>query len=180
MLQKRLKKNVKGEMPEITIFPEGTLGNGETIMKFKRGAFDHNLPIKVRCSKFFKDDKLTPSFSNMNAWTFMLIWLSYPKFFNESYEIEENIDPLYLLKKNGVSPEDPEAWKTVAREIKEIMLFMTGAQGTEQGYRELLEYETKECYAQDKVGGKFMRRTGCGSKKHDKPQAQQPSAKKAQ
>lgn len=62
----------------------------------------------------------------MNALTFIIIWLAYPKFFNESYEIEENIDPLYLLKKNGVSPDDPDAWKTVAREIKDIMLFMTG------------------------------------------------------
>lgn len=52
-LQRRLKKNMKGNMPELTIFPEGTLGNGETIMKLKKGAFENLLPIRVRCTRFF-------------------------------------------------------------------------------------------------------------------------------
>jgi 1-acyl-sn-glycerol-3-phosphate acyltransferase len=164
-LKNRLVRNMKGEMPNITIFPEGTLGNGETIMKFKKGGFDHTYPIKIRCSRFFKDGYFTPSYANMNAKVFLWIWLSCPTFFNEFYEIEEHVDPLFLLKKRGVSPEDPDAWKVVAEEVKEIMKFMVGTQGSEQGYRDLLEYEKKVCYANDKYGGKFFRRTGCGSKK---------------
>lgn len=179
-LEKRLADNMGGKLPDLIVFPEGTLNNGETIMKFKRGGFDHPYPINIRCSKFFQDGKLTPSFANMNAYTFMFIWLCYPQFFNEFYEIEENVDPLFLLKKNGVSPDDPKAWETVAREVKEVMMFMTGMQGSEQGYRDLLKYEKMECYAQDKMGGKFMRRSGCGSKTYDgKPAGQAAEAKKA-
>ena len=61
----------------------------------------------------------------------MLLWLSIPSFFSEFYEIEENLDPLYLLKKHNVDPESPEAWKIVAQEVKDIMTFMTGMFGSE-------------------------------------------------
>jgi 1-acyl-sn-glycerol-3-phosphate acyltransferase len=116
---------MKGKMPIITIFPEGTLNNGETIMKFKKGGFAHSYPIRIRCSKWFKDGQLTPSFANMNVFSFMLLALSCPGFDIEFFEIEENIDPLFFLQKYKVNPEDPEAWTIIAKEIKQIMQFMT-------------------------------------------------------
>ena len=163
-LEKRLEKNMKGETPNITVFPEGTLNNCDTIMKFKKGGFNHTYPIKIICSKFFHDDKLSPSFANMNAYSFFLFALAYPGFFNEFYEIEENIDPLYILSKHNIKPEDPNAWVVIADEVKRIMMFMTGMHGTEQGYAELLEYEKMDIFAKDTMGGTFMRRTGCASK----------------
>lgn len=141
------------------------MNNSETIMKFKKGGFDHTYPIRIRCGKFFKDDYLSACFVNMNAYTFMLLWLSIPHFFWEFYELDQNLDPLYLLKKANVDPSDPQAWQVLATEVKEIMLFMTGMRGSEQGYAELLEYEKSEIFAKDTMGGTFMRRTGCVSKR---------------
>ena len=134
-------------------------------MKFKKGGFIHNYPIKIRCSKWFKDDTLTASFTNMNVYSFMFLLLCQPKVEPEFFEIEENIDPLFFLNKHGVSPEDPKAWEIVAMEVKKIMMFMTGMSGTEQGYAELLEYEKSEVFAKDTMGGTLMRRTGCASKR---------------
>lgn len=117
----------------------------------------------------------------MNVITFMALFFTIPKFFSEFYELDQNLDPLYLLKKNNVDPSDENAWKVVANEVKEIMMFMTGMRGSEQGYQELLEYEKTEVYVKDTMGGTLMRRTGCVSKRDDSAQqvAQpQPTAEK--
>lgn len=164
-LRKRLEKNMEGKLPQINVYPEGTINNSETILKFKKGGFDHTYPIRIRCSRFFQDDYLSPSFVNMNVYTFILLWLTIPRFFSEFYEIEENVDPLFLLKKNNVDPKSLDAWKVIAKEVKDIMIFMTGMRGSEQGYADLLEYEQTEIYVKDTMGGTFMRRTGCTSKR---------------
>jgi len=164
-LRKRLEKNMEGKLPQINVYPEGTINNSETILKFKKGGFDHTYPIRIRCSRFFQDDYLSPSFVNMNVYTFILLWLTIPRFFSEFYEIEENVDPLFLLKKNNVDPKSPDAWKVIAKEVKDIMIFMTGMRGSEQGYADLLEYEQSEIYVKDTMGGTFMRRTACTSKR---------------
>lgn len=52
-LKERLKKNMEGKYPQINVYPEGTINNSETILKFKKGGFDHTFPIRIRCSRFF-------------------------------------------------------------------------------------------------------------------------------
>jgi hypothetical protein len=156
---------MEGNLPQINVYPEGTINNSETILKFKKGGFDHTYPIRIRCSRFFQDGYLSPSFVNMNVYSFLFLWLTIPRFFSEFYELDQNLDPLYLLKKNNVDPKDPEAWKVVAKEVKDIMMFMTGMKGSEQGYKELLDYEKSEVFTKDTMGGTFMRRTACTSKR---------------
>lgn len=87
-LKQRLAKNMEGKWPQINVYPEGTLNNTDTIMKFKKGGFDHTYPIRIRCGRFFQDGYLSASFVNMNAYTFMLLWLSIPHFFWEFYELD--------------------------------------------------------------------------------------------
>lgn len=42
----------KKNYPPIHIFPEGTTSNGKCVIGFKRGAFEHFLPIKIFCLKY--------------------------------------------------------------------------------------------------------------------------------
>jgi hypothetical protein len=43
-------------------------------------------------------------------------------------ELDQPLDPLFVWKKYGIKdPEnDPKAWECVAKEVKDIMLFMSG------------------------------------------------------
>jgi lysophosphatidylcholine acyltransferase/lyso-PAF acetyltransferase len=46
-INKRIGKNVENGNPPVIVFPEGTLSNGQSLLRFKRGAFMHNKPIKI-------------------------------------------------------------------------------------------------------------------------------------
>jgi len=46
-INKRINENVENGNFPIIVFPEGTISNGYSIIKFKRGAFMHDKPIKV-------------------------------------------------------------------------------------------------------------------------------------
>lgn len=165
-LNNRLKVSHEGLLPPVTVFPEGTLNNGETLLKFKKGSFCHTYPIKIRCTSFRREDDTAVSYTNIHPFIFISLILSQPTAFCKCYEIEENIDPKWILQKHGIKEDDPEAWKYIAKEIKEIMCFMTNSKSTEQGFKEIDYYEKIDCYAHDKIGGKLLRRNNCGSCKY--------------
>jgi lysophosphatidylcholine acyltransferase / lyso-PAF acetyltransferase len=165
-LNQRLEISHKGLLPPITVFPEGTLNNGETLLKFKKGSFCHTYPIKIRCTMFRKDDSVGVSYTNIHPLIFIAVLLSSPKAHCEIFEVEENIDPKWILQKHGVSVDDPLAWEIVANEIKKIMCFMTDCRATEQGFKEIDHYEKIDCYANDKIGGRLLRRDNCSSCKN--------------
>ena len=118
------------------------------------------------CTNFRAEDGKAVSYTNIHPFIFIALTLSQPSAFCQGYEVEENLDPKWVLAKYGIKEDDPDAWKYIAREVKEIMCFMTGFRSTEQGFREIDHYERIDCYAHDKIGGKLLRRTNCSSCKY--------------
>lgn len=39
-------------MPQLTVFPEGTVTNGRALLTFKKGAFKDLKPVKIYVTKF--------------------------------------------------------------------------------------------------------------------------------
>lgn len=140
LIQERARLGSKGLLPQLLIFPEGTVSNGRTLIKFKKGAFCHTKPIKIYIVKY--NGRFVSSISN--TLPLPAILLTCLQFWNsmDIYEVEENLDPLFIYKKHGIDYKtDPEAWKVLADEIKDIMSFMSGMESSEDGYRDIREME---------------------------------------
>jgi hypothetical protein len=75
-LNKRLDVSRQGLLPPVTVFPEGTLNNGETLLKFKKGSFCHLHPIKIKCTSFRAEDGKAVSYTNIHPLIFIAITLS--------------------------------------------------------------------------------------------------------
>lgn len=174
-LYKRLEDSRAKKLPPITMFPEGTYNNGEYCLRFKKGGFNHQHPIKIRASSFRKEGLWTCSWTNMHPFIFFTLMMTVPEIFMEVFEVEEPLDPYWVYKKHGITKDHPEAWKYVMQEVKSIICFMTGFKSTEKGFRDILEYEKRSFRKYDKIGGTFARRNGCESKKN--PLAMRASSK---
>lgn len=164
MLKVRLPLSRAKKLPPITIFPEGTYNNGEYCLKFKKGAFEHQHPIKIRATSFRKDGLWTCSWTNTHPYLFFTLMMTVPDMFMEVFEVEEPLDPYYVYQKYGINHDHPDAWKYVMQEAKSIICFMSGFKSTEMGFKEIFEYEQISFKKHDLIGGTFARRNGCQSK----------------
>lgn len=125
----------------LLIFPEGTCSNGRTLMNFKKGAFFTGHPLKIYVLKYNNEFQVISSIGNANAVLSILITMMQPWNNITLYEFSDHFDPLYSLRKRGVTLDDPEAWKYVAADVKDLMKFISGFESTEDGFRELIEFE---------------------------------------
>lgn len=152
-IQNRIEQGMKGDLPSLLIFPEGTVTNGRCIMSFKKGAFMHDKPIKIFCLKYKGD--FVSSLSNVLPLPSIMLTITQTSNVLEVCEVEEPLDPLWVFKKYGVDKNDPEAWRYVAREAKELMCFMTGYQSVETSFRDITEFENNECNKYDQFNFKL-------------------------
>lgn len=134
--------------PPVIVFPEGTLSNGYSILSFKRGAFMHDKPIRIVTMSWGVDDSFFASYTNIHPVVGIILFLSHWRNRIIIRELDLPLDPKFVWKKYGIKdPEnDPDAWKYVAKEVKEIMSFMNGYQSTEDGFREITKFEDMECH----------------------------------
>lgn len=140
----------KGLLPSLMIFPEGTVTNGRSLMKFKRGAFCHTKPIKIYLIKY--NGRHVHSICNVCPIPSIILTICQFWGSVEIFEIEENFDPLFVYKKYGIDYEnDEDAWKYVAKEVKEVMGMISGFELTEAGFRDNLKIETSEALSHSKM-----------------------------
>lgn len=127
-INQRIEENMENGNPPVIVFPEGTLSNGQHLLRFKRGAFMHNKPIKIMVLQWGIDDTFWACYTNIHPLMGILLFLSQLRNNLTVHELDLPVDPKYVWKKYGITnPEtDPEAWTYVAKEVKDIMLFMTG------------------------------------------------------
>lgn len=125
----------------LLIFPEGTCSNGRTLMNFKKGAFFSGHPIKIFVIKYNNEFQVISSIGNANAALALLMTMLQPWNNITLYEYSDHFDPQYSLRKRGITLDDPEAWQHVANDVKELMKFISGFETTEEGFRELIEFE---------------------------------------
>lgn len=83
------------------------------------------------------------SLSNITAGP--ALFLTFCQFYNtlDMYEIVENVDPNFFLKKHNMDlATHPDAWEVVAKEVKTVMELMSGMEPVEEGYRDIKVMET--------------------------------------
>lgn len=141
----------KGDMSPLLIFPEGTTTNGRVLMKFKRGAFITGDPIKIYVMKYGTDHQLRSSIESMSPLDNLLLTLCQWSNSMTLYEYEDNFDPEYVYKKFKVDKTHQDSWEAVAREIKTLMLFISGYQSSEDSFRETLDFEKEILTITDEI-----------------------------
>ena len=150
-VKSRVINNMTDGNPPLIVFPEGTLSQGYSLLKFKKGAFISDKPIKILTMSWGVDDSFFASYTNIHPLMGILLVLSQPKNNLIIKELDLPLDPKFVWKKYGVThpEEDPHAWEYVAREVKQIMAFMNNYEETEDGFKEINEFEKEECHKND-------------------------------
>lgn len=137
-----------GDIAPLLIFPEGTITNGRVLMGFKKGAFFSGDPIKIYILKYNTEFQVITSLININPlYSFIINIL---QLWNEIeiYEYEDHFDPEYVYNKYNISKEDPDSWEKVAKEVKSLMIFLSGFRSSEDNFRDTLDFE-KESLERD-------------------------------
>jgi len=62
-------------------------------------------------------------------------------------EVDLPLDPKFVWKKYGVEDplNNPDSWRYIAKEVKDIMTMMTGYQPSMDGFKEIIKFEEAEC-----------------------------------
>ena len=123
MIADRCKLVEEGKMRPLLIFPEGTTTNGSALMKFKKGVFSPLKPFFVYSMKYGNGRSFIPCFNLMHPGYSFFLFMCQLTNHIEYFKFSEPIDPLYILKKHGVSPTADNAWEVVAEETKKLMCF---------------------------------------------------------
>ena len=76
---------MKGEKTPVGIYPEGTIANGTCLLRFKKGAFISELPIKPVFFKF-TGSSINPTYDSIEVWESLILVMS--NFYN-SCEVTE-------------------------------------------------------------------------------------------
>lgn len=137
ILKERAERASKGVISPLCVFPEGTVSNGRSLMKFKKGAFISDTPIKIMSLKWGEDTMFCPSIANINIVTAIVFTYCQPWTTLEIHELDEDFDPLYSYSKRQIKTRDEHSWEVVAEDVKSIMSFMTGYESSDQGFKEL-------------------------------------------
>lgn len=147
----RINESMTDGNPPLIVFPEGTLSQGYSLMKFKKGAFITDKPIKIMTMSWGVDDSFFASYTNIHPLMGIFLVLSQPRNHLIIKELDLPLDPKFVWKKYGITnpEEDPHAWEYVAKEVKDLMAFMNGYEETEDGFKEINEFEKEECHKID-------------------------------
>lgn len=139
LIEERVKLAMQGQINPIIIFPEGTTTNGRGMMKFKKGAFEFEKPIKVYSlyysGRFLPCLDLTKPAPSL--FIVMCLFINEVKYMR----FKEPIDPHYILKKHGRKPGQEGNWQIVSDEIKELMCFAFGLINDKSSFREKCEFD---------------------------------------
>lgn len=129
-----------GDVPSVFIFPEGTTGNGNTLLSFKKGAFATGDRIKIFCLKY-NSIPLAYTMSIANAETIYSMLLSMSQLRNtvEVIEFEDAFDPQWVYATKNIKPDDEHAWEEVAKVVKSLIMFAGNFHSTEETFRDHLE-----------------------------------------
>ena len=92
-INQRIDENMENGNPAVIVFPEGTLSNGSTILRFKRGAFMHNKPIKILTMSWGIDDTFFASYTNIHPLVGILLFISQPRNNLIIRELDLPLDP---------------------------------------------------------------------------------------
>lgn len=141
LLTERAERASQGKITPMCVFPEGTVSNGRSLMKFKKGAFLGTEPIKVMALKWGDDTKFSNSMSNINIICCVFFAFCQPQLTLEVHEVDQDFDPDFSFKRRGIKREGEDSWQYVADDVKDIISFMTGYEKSDQGFKELKKCE---------------------------------------
>jgi 1-acyl-sn-glycerol-3-phosphate acyltransferase len=125
-LKRRADLASEGKIHPVCVFPEGTVSNGRSLMKFKKGAFMTDKPIKIMALKYGNDSNFSTSMANINLLACIAFTLSQPTMNLELHELDEDFDPSFSFTRRGLSEDYENGWNHIADDTKSVISFMTG------------------------------------------------------
>lgn len=88
LLKERAENASQGKISPLCVFPEGTVTNGRSLMKFKKGAFVSDKPIKIMALKWGDDSNYSTSMVNINVIACIIMTICQPSLTLEIHEVE--------------------------------------------------------------------------------------------
>jgi len=124
----------------LVLFPEGTTTSGRNILKFKKGAFYHLLPIRPEIINIYQENKCHIAVGGGN------LFLNTLKFIctlteNMYYIIMPVLRPTEYMFKN-YSHLGKEKWEIFAEVARKIMCEVGGFTASDLGFRDEMDYLT--------------------------------------
>jgi hypothetical protein len=139
------------------IFPEGTTGNGEFLMKFKNGAFINGAPIKIYCLRY-RTSGLNPGLNLYSEPEMFTMNLS--NFWDKLviHQFETPFDPNYVSEKYGISTDHPDFADHMIKEVRYLYEYAWGFGQATNGIREKIEMEMALGMKMGYEGGKSVQK----------------------
>ena len=138
-LYERQIKFMEGKyLAPLVLFPEGTTTSGRNILKFKKGAFYHLLPIKPEIFKINQESECHIAVGGQNVLFNTLRFLCYISD-NLYYTILPVIRPTEFMFKN-YSNLGKEKWEIFAEVVRKIYCEVGGFTESNLGYRDSDNY----------------------------------------
>lgn len=120
-LQKLMEERVKvvekdgTNHPTMMIFPEGSAGNGTSLLQFKKGAFAFESPIKIWALEFSSPVNLAWCLVSLPQT--LILWATTPGVSLTVHDFDV-FDPKYTIDKQGLTPGDENNWNHVVKDVE--------------------------------------------------------------
>lgn len=100
------------------IFPEGTTNSGEWLMDFKKGAFLHEVPLKIRGLTY--NTTINPCWNLVDIVTCLMLMFCNWRSELTMHEFDD-FNPQYTIDKNGLKKGDENNWIYIVEDIYYLM-----------------------------------------------------------
>lgn len=101
--------------PTLMIFPEGSSGNGETLLQFKQGAFIYDSPIKIWALEYHSTVNLSWCLTSLLQTA--IIYATNPVTSLTVHDFDV-FDPKYTIDKQGLTPGDENNWHHIVKDVE--------------------------------------------------------------
>lgn len=141
-IQQRVDDIQSGKnFPSLLIFPECATNVGHSLMKFKRGAFINNCPIRILFMEYGYDG-INPCMVHYNEFEFLILTMSSWGMSLTVHEFD-NFDIKYTLDKYNLKEVNETNWEYLEKDVAYLYEHAFGVRYTDNTMRSRIELELK-------------------------------------
>lgn len=118
-MEERVKhvEHDKTNHPTMMIFPEGSSGNGETLLQFKKGAFIFESPLKMWAVVYHAPLNTSWILTSLVQCTILNMCNPMTTLVQHEFDV---FNPQYTIDKKGLTPGDENNWTHIVKDVEYI------------------------------------------------------------